>query len=132
MCFELPERLYLTIIFVYILVTYYMMVFWNWISKFNFSPLSYSYLTLAHLLIFMVIWAMLTTIVVKPGSSEVFWGFYMTQTENRKKKYCLVCHIFKPDRCHHCSKCKKCVLGMDHHCPWLCSCIGYYNRRHFL
>jgi len=34
----------------------------------------------------------------------------MTQTENRKKKYCLVCHIFKPERCHHCSKCKRCIL----------------------
>lgn len=56
----------------------------------------------------------------------------MSHTENRKRKYCLICHIFKPERCHHCSKCGRCVLGMDHHCPWLFSCIGYYNRRYFM
>lgn len=129
---ELPEKFYLSVIAVFSLVSYYVLVFQSWITRFDFLPLSYFYLTLIHLLLFMFIWAIVTTIVVQPGSSEVFWGFYMTQTENRKKKYCLVCHIFKPERCHHCSKCKRCILGMDHHCPWLCSCIGYFNRRHFM
>ena len=56
----------------------------------------------------------------------------MDEPENRKKRYCLICHLFKPERCHHCSTCQRCVLGMDHHCPWLLNCIGYYNRKFFM
>ena len=59
-------------------------------------------------------------------------GFYMNETENRKKRYCLICHVYKPERCHHCSTCGACKLGMDHHCPWLCTCIGYFNRKFFM
>lgn len=56
----------------------------------------------------------------------------MNEPENRRKRYCLVCHLFKPERCHHCSTCGSCMLAMDHHCPWLATCIGYFNRKHFL
>ncbi|CAK7892178.1 palmitoyltransferase Pfa3p [[Candida] anglica] len=47
-------------------------------------------------------------------------------------RYCLKCSCWKPDRCHHCSSCKKCVLRMDHHCPWFASCIGFYNQKFFI
>lgn len=33
-------------------------------------------------------------------------------------RYCNKCRIFKPDRAHHCSSCSRCVLQMDHHCPF--------------
>lgn len=44
----------------------------------------------------------------------------------------MICHIFKPERCHHCSRCKTCILGMDHHCPWLGVCVGFRNRKYFI
>ena len=47
-------------------------------------------------------------------------------------RYCPRCRLIKPDRCHHCSLCNRCVLKMDHHCPWYplclssCHCICHY------
>ncbi|RNF20503.1 putative zinc-binding protein [Trypanosoma conorhini] len=45
---------------------------------------------------------------------------------------CRFCHIYKLDDTHHCSRCRTCVYGMDHHCPWIGQCIGYDNHKHFL
>lgn len=44
---------------------------------------------------------------------------------------CRKCIAPKPPRTHHCSVCDKCVLRMDHHCPWLNNCIGFYTHRFF-
>lgn len=44
---------------------------------------------------------------------------------------CKKCIGPKPARTHHCSVCRKCVLKMDHHCPWFDNCIGFYNHRYF-
>ncbi|XP_010138180.1 PREDICTED: probable palmitoyltransferase ZDHHC16 [Buceros rhinoceros silvestris] len=35
---------------------------------------------------------------------------------------CRKCIAPKPARTHHCSICNRCVLKMDHHCPWLNNC----------
>ena len=45
---------------------------------------------------------------------------------------CQRCIRTKPDRCHHCSQCNKCILKMDHHCPWVANCIGFFNYKYFL
>ena len=31
-----------------------------------------------------------------------------------------------------CSRCRTCVVEMDHHCIFLNSCVGLNNMRHFL
>ena len=43
-----------------------------------------------------------------------------------------MCNVFKPERCHHCSTCNRCVLNMDHHCPWISNCVGFWNRKYFM
>jgi len=46
-------------------------------------------------------------------------------------RYCNQCRCYKSWRAHHCSICKRCVLKMDHHCPWMWNCVGYANYRYF-
>ncbi|KAF9355460.1 hypothetical protein BGX26_006506 [Mortierella sp. AD094] len=48
-----------------------------------------------------------------------------------RPRWCDICKIIKPDRCHHCSECNHCVLRMDHHCPWVNGCIGFGNYKYF-
>ena len=47
-------------------------------------------------------------------------------------RFCKKCQVPKPDRAHHCSTCKRCVLKMDHHCPWLSTCLGLHNYKAFI
>ncbi|SAM76804.1 uncharacterized protein UBRO_01638 [Ustilago bromivora] len=49
-----------------------------------------------------------------------------------ESRWCNKCDAPKPDRTHHCSTCKRCVLRMDHHCPWLANrCVGLRNHKGF-
>ncbi|EDO16209.1 hypothetical protein Kpol_1014p29 [Vanderwaltozyma polyspora DSM 70294] len=47
-------------------------------------------------------------------------------------RVCRTCNVWKPDRCHHCSACDKCILKMDHHCPWFAECVGFKNQKYFV
>jgi len=41
-------------------------------------------------------------------------------------------NVYKPDRSHFCRQLGRCVLKMDHFCPWTNSCIGFGNHKFFL
>ena len=56
----------------------------------------------------------------------------MENPEERKKRFCVICQCFKPDRCYHCSYSNTCILGMDHFCPWLGKTIGFSNRKQLI
>ena len=56
----------------------------------------------------------------------------VTAKENGLMRYCSKCECWKPDRTHHCSSCRRCILRMDHHCPWFATCIGFHNQKFFL
>lgn len=51
---------------------------------------------------------------------------------NLVTKSCRKCNSLKPPASHHCSICKRCIARMDHHCPWVNTCVGYYNQKFFL
>ena len=84
------------------------------------------------LLFFMTFWAYLTVMRTPAGSIPLYWGFYIGDDDEKRKRYCLICNAFKPERSKHCSICNECVLNMDHHCPWVNNCIGFFNRKYFM
>jgi len=47
-------------------------------------------------------------------------------------RWCRHCKCIKPPRAHHDSISGKCVLDMDHFCPWMSNCVGFYNYRYFM
>lgn len=56
----------------------------------------------------------------------------ITVSSTGAPRFCKKCHTPKPDRTHHCSTCQRCVLKMDHHCPWLATCLGLHNYKAFV
>lgn len=55
------------------------------------------------------------------------------QTTLRPMRFCVECNIYRPPvRCSHCYNCNGCVIGFDHHCVWLGTCIGTRNYLDFM
>ncbi|CAK9043501.1 Palmitoyltransferase pfa3 (Protein fatty acyltransferase 3), partial [Durusdinium trenchii] len=48
-----------------------------------------------------------------------------------RARFCRMCGKYKPDRAHHSSNMGKCILEMDHYCPWIRNCVGYLNKKYF-
>eukprot|EP00928_Gymnodinium_smaydae_P078980 TRINITY_DN63018_c0_g1_i1.p1 TRINITY_DN63018_c0_g1~~TRINITY_DN63018_c0_g1_i1.p1 ORF type:complete len:282 (-),score=38.83 TRINITY_DN63018_c0_g1_i1:147-992(-) len=84
-----------------------------------------------HLFFFNLLFSFYQCIMTDPGVVPPNWGFYMGD-ETKRRRYCKMCNVWKPDRTHHCSICNRCILNMDHHCPWINNCVGFYNRKFFI
>lgn len=98
------------------------------LESFYASPV----LVLFNLFFTMLVWSLYQSMTTDPGQVPVFWGFHLGDQESKRRRYCLMCNVFKPERCHHCSACNRCVLNMDHHCPWINNCVGFWNRKYFM
>jgi len=46
--------------------------------------------------------------------------------------YCEKSKLPKPPRSHFDSVTRSLVLNMDHYCPWMINCVGYFNYRYFV
>lgn len=50
----------------------------------------------------------------------------------RAKGFCHRCMAYKPPRAHHCNVTGRCVVKLDHYCPWTNNAIGVRNHKFFL
>lgn len=96
------------------------------------------------LLYLLLNWSYTTAVFTPPGSPAPSGTGYsslptheasatsLTVKSTGESRFCKKCQARKPDRAHHCSTCNRCVLKMDHHCPWLATCVGLRNYKAFL
>ena len=127
-------KLLIFIIFVILSIEYYCYVFEIMIKSMNQKNfhLILTLLVIFHIILLLLLMAFVSTMSTNPGEIPLYWGFYIGDDDYKRKRYCLICNAFKPERSHHCSVCNICVLNMDHHCPWVDNCIGFYNRKFFM
>lgn len=86
--------------------------------------------------LFNVVWnyvrCMLTSSAVPQlGTEEPNVDLEASACDSDHAEYCKRCRIITPPRAMHCVLCDRCILGMDHHCPWLAGCIGHHNHPYF-
>mmetsp|Transcript_9878 Transcript_9878/g.24420 ORF Transcript_9878/g.24420 Transcript_9878/m.24420 type:complete len:808 (-) Transcript_9878:476-2899(-) len=93
-----------------------------------------------HVSLFTALWAYYKGLVTDPGAiPEEGWDDLPRGIELMEKKkktneyrYCQKEGKYKPDRTHFCSAMGRNVLRMDHYCPWLSNCVGYFNHKYFV
>ncbi|SOV15078.1 palmitoyltransferase, putative [Plasmodium sp. gorilla clade G2] len=100
----------------------------------------YTKLITFHILLFLLIWSFYKTYKVNPGNIpdnhewrvEPNIGRIKEREKTGELRYCIHEKKYKPDRSHYCRAIEKNVLKMDHYCPWVANCVGFYNYKFFL
>lgn len=80
--------------------------------------------------VFLILYHHYRASAIGPGFVPLGW-----KPDAQKARSCLqwceVCNGYKAPRSHHCRKCQRCVMKMDHHCPWINTCCGHFNHANF-
>ncbi|KAM7201412.1 DHHC palmitoyltransferase domain containing protein [Naviculisporaceae sp. PSN 640] len=66
-----------------------------------------------------------------PGLESFYSKDVFACDEDGRPKWCACCGNWKPDRAHHCSEIERCVLKMDHFCPWVGGIVGETSFKFF-
>lgn len=88
--------------------------------------------------LFNIFWNYLLAIATRAGTpepneeEELGIKCYKENATHFDWNYCRRCRCVKPPHAHHCRVCGKCILHMDHHCPWVSNCVGLKNYRFFV
>jgi len=75
---------------------------------------------------FMMLWSHIIASYADPG-------FILVTQKKSDDVICKKCHSVRNERStHHCSKCGRCVLMMDHHCYWTNNCVAQNTFKAFV
>ena len=81
-------------VLVVILLNWFVFVF---MFMLDLKPKPYIvFLIVFHVFFILLVWSMARSILSDPGRVPIYWGFFAEEAENRKRRYCLLCHSFKP------------------------------------
>ncbi|KAL4707614.1 hypothetical protein ACJJTC_014719 [Scirpophaga incertulas] len=72
----------------------------------------------------------LQSLLEGPGFVPLGWK-PENEADTKYLQFCTICNGYKAPRSHHCKKCGRCVMKMDHHCPWINCCVGHKNHWYF-
>lgn len=67
------EKAYVVLIFVFLILVYYWLVFITYIKDLRKTLSTYFFLSLGHIMLFMIIWSIIATMSTDPGIQPVFW-----------------------------------------------------------
>lgn len=91
---------------------------------------SWIHLTIYFTWLFLILYNYFLAAFKGPGFVPLGW-----EPKNKEDReclqYCEFCKGYKSPRAHHCRKCNRCVIKMDHHCPWINTCCGHFNHANF-
>ena len=93
---KLSSSYYLLLVIIFIFLNYYCFIFLYLKERMKTERnLTYFILLIFHFFFIMMIWSLARSVLSDPGQVPVFWGFFMDDPDSKKRRYCLICHIFK-------------------------------------
>lgn len=102
----------------------------NTYQQSSFSLLFILVISIFYISSFMTIITHTKAMLTNPGEvNQIKFNSEIHKT--KKESFCNKCNHQRPFRAKHCSKCNKCILKFDHHCPWIANCVGLYNQKIF-
>ena len=94
---------------------------------------SYAIIATYGVLTLLSLWAHLKTMLSNPGAvPRSARPLPAAREAGIPETICGRCDAYKPPRSHHCRICARCIVRMDHHCPWMNNCVGAINQKHFV
>lgn len=135
---RLVGKLFVILVFILtslVLTSYYFCILPYYIDNRN-EFLTLLNIILGHYLLINIIFHYINAVKTNPGfvlnTPQVAEKDVKYYRNNYNQRICKHCCQVKPPRAYHCSICRKCVIKMEHHCPWINNCVGVMNHKFYL